>query len=259
MLEANISRIQPPLLADLDQIADDMVAHLKADLSMVSFTHNIQLVSLGLSNSVYRSRCERVHEASYMACGSVVKEDRTIRCADAGKDPKFRDLPLIQKLGVAGYMGVPIHNADLGAVGAVCVVTYAPRDWTDAEESYLRAIARMVEQMILKEMYRLETQDATEALNQYDQIISAFSMVRAAPTSIHDSQGNLVFANRAISAYIADCEMHGTPVLKTIMSPPLAVPARYRSRDGHVFEITRHLTSGEYLVCQWAPVNARMN
>jgi len=259
MLEANIQHAQAPLQADLDQIAEDIVGNLKADLALLSFTHNTKLVSIGLSNSAWVATGTRTHNAQDMICMHTRDADAPLRIPDTRKVPAFDMLNVVSSGLVIGYLGVPIHNAEVGAVGVVCAGMNAPRVWTDAEENYLRAMSRTVEQIILKEMYRIESQDANQVLNEYDQIISAFSMVRAAPTSIHDHAGKLVFANRAISSFLSDAELHSPEVMKTILAPPYDRPVPYRSMGQQVFDVSRHLTSGNYLVCQWDPAKHQLN
>ncbi len=161
---------------------------------------------------------------------------------------------------VSGYIGVPIRNAELGAIGAVCGVTSRPRNWQSSDLNYLKAVALSVENLILREMYRLESADANSLVSEYDQIIAAFSLVRAHPTSIHDRNGRLVFANKALSEIVSDADLESSTVRRALQRPLSDDPLRMKIPDSQMsYLLSRRETSSGYFVCQWAPTPNSMH
>ena len=74
-------------------------------------------------------------------CKTVVATAAPVRVTDARRDPRFRDNPAIEALGVVAYLGLPVEAAPGEPVGSLCAISTTPRAWTDAEEETLRTLA----------------------------------------------------------------------------------------------------------------------
>lgn len=259
MRESNFGIIQSPLQADLDRIAADVVDNLAADLVLLSVTNKSALVSLGISDSVRQVADSRWHVPEDMVCLHVAETDMPLVLRDACQHPEAAETRYVQEGLVVGYMGVPIRNAELGAIGAICCVTQAPRDWTDGDVRYLKAVAESIENLILREMYRLESMDASSLASEYDQIIAAFALVRAEPTSIHDENGRLVFANRALTDVVEEADLEGARIRAVLKADAKAPQLEFRTAEGETFTLSRLTTSSGYFVCQWKPSAQRLN
>ncbi len=260
MREATIGSIQSPLQADLDGIAETIVDTLGVDIALLSLASNSELVSLGLSANIGRTRENRHHVPSDLLCLNVIENNEALVLPDARAHPDFRFVRYVANGTVSGYLGVPIRNAELGAIGAVCGVTSSPRNWRASDLHYLEAVALTVENLILREMYRLESADASSLASEYDQIIAAFSLVRADPTSIHDRNGRLVFANRALSDVVSDADLQSGAVMRRLRQPLTEDPLRVQVPDSHLaFLVSRTETNSGYFVCQWVPTPKTMH
>ncbi|MEM6386734.1 MAG: GAF domain-containing protein [Pseudomonadota bacterium] len=259
MRETKFGIIQSPLQADLDRVADGIVEHLNADMALLSVTYNAALVSLGISSHVKSIRDDRVHVPDDMACSLVIKSNAPMVLRDVRDHPEASETRYVQDGLFAGYIGVPIQNAEFGAIGSLCALTQEPSDWSDADVRYLQAIADNVENLILREMYRLESMDASSLASEYDHIIAAFALVRAEPTSIHDATGRLVFANRALTDLVPEQELEGARFKAVLLSSKEKAPLSFKTATGTDFRLSRARTSSDYFVCQWIPQSARLN
>ena len=254
MREGTIGLIQSPLQADLDAIADDVVQMLGADIALISLVSNSELVSLGLSSSIGKTRENRFHVPSDLVCLHVTQTNEPLVLTDARSHPDFKFVRYVANGTVSGYVGVPVQNAEVGPIGAICAITSTPRNWKSSELRFLKTVGSNVENLILREMYRLESADASSLASEYDQIIAAFSLVRADPTSIHDRDGRLVFANRSLAEIVCDTELQTTGVARALRSPLSEDPLRIEiAKNGHAFLVRRKETPSGYIVCQWTP------
>lgn len=259
MRETKFGMIQSPLQADMDRIADEIVEYLNADMAFLSVTHNSVMVSLGLSSTAKSAGSSRTHMPADMVCLQTMQTDMPLALRDARDDPFASQTRYVREGIVAGYIGVPIQSAEIGAIGSICGVTQTPRDWSDADLRYLKAISENVENLILREMYRLESLDATSLASEYDQIIAAFALVRAEATAIHDGTGRLVFANRTLTDQVEDIELESTRFKSVLLATPGEGPVDYRAASGVDFVLTRLRTGSGYIVSQWKPVISRLN
>ena len=74
-------------------------------------------------------------------CKTVVATAAPVRVADARRDPRFRDNPAIEALGIVAYLGLPVEAAPGQPVGSLCAIARVPRTWTDEDEETLRTLA----------------------------------------------------------------------------------------------------------------------
>lgn len=259
MRETRIGLVQSPLQVDLDRIAEDIIETLNADMALISVVNNNSLVSLGVSSTVMNVRPDRKHEVGDMVCFHVVKEDTPFLVSDARTHPETHSIGYVRAGLVSGYIGVPIQNAEVGAIGAICGVTLEPRNWSKSDLRYLEALSLSVENLILREMYRQETADAAELATEYDNIIAAFSLVRAEATSIHDREGRLVFANRALTQNVDDVGLQSDTVIQAFHRSGDEDRFQIRLHNGRRFVISRQLTGSGYWVCHWQSDDRRMH
>jgi EAL domain-containing protein (putative c-di-GMP-specific phosphodiesterase class I)/GGDEF domain-containing protein len=76
-------------------------------------------------------------------CTAVVESGAVVVIPDLGADPVFRDSALAAA-GVRAYAGAPLTTADGFRLGALCVLGWEPRPYTEAECAALQDLAAMV-------------------------------------------------------------------------------------------------------------------
>lgn len=97
---------------------------------------------------------QRQTPLSHSFCQHVVNDNATLVVSDAEKHPLVKDNLAVQELGVATYLGVPIHNPDDEPIGAFCVIDVKPRRWESKEVEQLESLAKCVTDAIrLKAAY----------------------------------------------------------------------------------------------------------
>ncbi len=81
---------------------------------------------------------------SHSFCRHVVESGAVLCIVDARVHPLVSDNPVVEELGVVGYLGVPLTTSTGHCLGSLCAITHSPRDWTPADESTLRDLAHVV-------------------------------------------------------------------------------------------------------------------
>jgi diguanylate cyclase (GGDEF)-like protein len=104
-----------------------------------------------------------------------VARGRALLLEDARIDPDFHDNPMVRKLGVAAYAGVPLIVAGR-AIGTLCVMDREARVW---EEAQLRLLGKLTEGLAYDIELRLAGAQLarsallTEAHNRIHELIAA--------------------------------------------------------------------------------------
>ncbi|MEU4688935.1 SpoIIE family protein phosphatase [Actinoplanes sp. NPDC023714] len=78
---------------------------------------------------------------SHSFCKHVVAAGEPLIVTDARTDPRVRGNLAIEDLGVVGYAGMPVHDADGRVLGSLCAIDHEPRVWTGQELSILADLA----------------------------------------------------------------------------------------------------------------------
>jgi signal transduction histidine kinase/CheY-like chemotaxis protein len=82
---------------------------------------------------------------SHSFCKHVVHRGAPLAIDDARADPLVSDNLAVSELGVAAYLGVPIHSPDGQVLGSFCAFDPAPRHWTDEDLQTMRDLAHAVD------------------------------------------------------------------------------------------------------------------
>ncbi|MFJ8251271.1 GAF domain-containing SpoIIE family protein phosphatase [Streptomyces sp. NPDC094466] len=78
---------------------------------------------------------------THSLCQHVVTEGRPLVLTDAREDARTCDSLAIPGLGVVGYAGMPLTDADGHVLGSLCAIDTRPREWTGAELGLLEDLA----------------------------------------------------------------------------------------------------------------------
>ena len=191
-----------PLLDTPPEDVFDNFTHLasrlmKAPVSLVS------LIDYDGDRQFFKSQCGLPHPwsetrqtpLSHSFCRLVVERKQHLRITDSRTDSRVAGNPVIDLLGVAAYLGVPIE-ADTGEViGSFCVIDNVARDWTEEDLDALRRLGRSVNDQ-LRLMATARTLDAVrrDLANERDQLANVLETVPVAVLSVND-QGSITLTN----------------------------------------------------------------
>ncbi len=81
---------------------------------------------------------------SHSFCMHVVMTGAVLSVEDARAHPLVCTNPIIDEMGIVGYLGFPLTTSDGHTLGSMCAITMSPRVWTPQDETTLRALAQMV-------------------------------------------------------------------------------------------------------------------
>ncbi|GAB4362655.1 MAG: hypothetical protein Kow00114_18100 [Kiloniellaceae bacterium] len=113
---------------------------------------------------------ETAREVSF--CAHAICGDEVLVVADALRDPRFADNPLVTgDPRIRFYAGAPLRSPDGHNMGTLCVIDKSPREFSDEDRRLLNDLARIViDEMELHALAQREQQarnrlfDAIEAL-----------------------------------------------------------------------------------------------
>lgn len=122
----------------------------------------IALVSLVDENRQWFKSCigldvsETSREISF--CGHAILGNKTFIIADATKDIRFKDNPLVlNQPNIRFYAGCPLRFPDGTMLGTLCIIDTKPRDLDEDDLQALKDLANMVERELVA--VQLATQD----------------------------------------------------------------------------------------------------
>jgi two-component sensor histidine kinase len=98
---------------------------------------------------------QRSTPLTHSFCKHVASSNQPLIVVDANKDERTVGNGAIQDLGVIAYLGVPVHNPQNEAIGALCAIGAEPRQWSETELEHLKALAVCVDNAIKFKSTRL--------------------------------------------------------------------------------------------------------
>ena len=66
-------------------------------------------------------------------CHFTIEGESPLVIPDTRADPVFRNVPTVESLGVAAYLGAPLVLLSGEVIGAFCAIDMVPRAWTDVQ------------------------------------------------------------------------------------------------------------------------------
>ena len=77
-------------------------------------------------------------------CHFTVSGGRPLVIPDTRADPVYRNVPTVESLGVAAYLGIPLRLRTGAVIGSFCVIDNVPHAWTAAEIAQVEELAGIV-------------------------------------------------------------------------------------------------------------------
>ena len=84
---------------------------------------------------------ERQTALSHSFCQHGVVSAEPLVVVDARSDPRVQHNLAIEDLGVVGYAGMPLTDADGLVLGSLCAIDHVPRHWTERDLTLLNDLA----------------------------------------------------------------------------------------------------------------------
>ncbi len=143
-----------PAFASLTRLA---VRTLGAPVALISFMDDAKGRSVFASQEGLGEPWASLGEApqSHALCAEVRSRRAPLAVDNAPEDQEFARHPAVRRMGVAAYLGMPLHAPDGTAIGAMCAVEDEPRAWTDYDRSVLADLAGLADDAILLRAHRL--------------------------------------------------------------------------------------------------------
>lgn len=186
-------------MAEFDALAQSIAAKLSCEISLISLVHGDILTSLGHSGTQTVLGDRSVPERDTI-CGRTVRSGAPLRVMDVQNDPELRNVASVKAMQIGAYLGVPLKVESGATVGAICALSTSARIWQDSEMDYLLAVADLAESKMERHLLRYEQRALSAALAENDAILSMLSNVKGRGLTVHNADGDLVFANAAMKA-----------------------------------------------------------
>lgn len=74
-------------------------------------------------------------------CHYAIESDQPLVIPDTRADPRYREVPTVESLGVAAYVGIPLAGPDGHLLGSFCAIDSVPHPWSETEIEVLTEFA----------------------------------------------------------------------------------------------------------------------
>ncbi len=122
----------------LARLAATTLAAPLAFVTVVDAQRSFWKACIGVDAHELADRQNAVEESF---CQYVIGSGSELVVSDAASDPRTRDNPSVDLMGVAAWAGFPLRSPDGHVLGSFCVVDTSPRTWADHEIDILRSLA----------------------------------------------------------------------------------------------------------------------
>ena len=81
-------------------------------------------------------------------CHYSLVSDGALVIPDTRADPVYRQVPTVESMGVAAYLGVPVRAPTGEVLGSFCAIDFVARDWTPLEVETMKELAASAEREV---------------------------------------------------------------------------------------------------------------
>ncbi|MER5645403.1 GAF domain-containing SpoIIE family protein phosphatase [Streptosporangium sp. NPDC002524] len=130
-----------PSFDDLARLAARVTGTPRAFVTLVDDRRSFWKSAIGMGEL---SVSERQNPVPDGPCHILIATNEPLLVDDAATDTRVRHLPAVERLGIGGWAGYPIHGPDGEVLGGLCVVDSVSREWSDSDAQTLAILARAV-------------------------------------------------------------------------------------------------------------------
>lgn len=113
----------------------------KVPLAMVNVLDEHELVAKSIDGEA-----SPTYPRNISFCGHTILQSTPLVISDTRQDARFVDNPLVVgQQGIRFYAGMPLRLRDGASVGSLCLIDYAPREFSDADLAVLSDLGALVE------------------------------------------------------------------------------------------------------------------
>jgi signal transduction histidine kinase len=95
-------------------------------------------------------------------CHYSIVSDGALVIPDTRADPVYRQVPPVEALGVAAYLGVPVRAPGDEVLGSFCAIDFRPREWTPTEVETMKELAKSAEREVAVRHWMRRQRQLTE-------------------------------------------------------------------------------------------------
>ena len=186
------------ILRKADGIAEKLSEHLECDAVYISVANRNRLFSFGMKGGAGTTDADRFHESADTVCAKTISKNELVALSDARLNDEYSDIAYVDQGAIVGYVGQPIRNSEGGVIGAICGISRTPRIWSDADKLSLQLACLEVECLLSTELLKSELAFLSRALGEYDTVVLALTQNMCLMSSVHDAQGEVLFASKCL-------------------------------------------------------------
>ncbi len=139
---------------------------------------------------------------SHSFCRLVVESELPLAVEDAPHDPRVHGNPVIEALGVAAYLGVPLALPNGCVVGALCVVDSEPRRWPTEDVQALTDLAGAVMAEFAAGLRMRELDETSAALRESEALYRALFEISPQIVWFTDAAGSSTYVNQHFTDFV---------------------------------------------------------
>ncbi|MFG3102236.1 GAF domain-containing SpoIIE family protein phosphatase [Streptomyces sp. NPDC048182] len=125
----------------MDRFARLVSSVLGVPVALVSLLEETRQILPGMIGLGEPWASMRQTPLTHSLCRLVVTGREAVAVADTRQDARTAASPAVDDLGVKGYLGMPLTDADGQVLGALCAIDSRPRDWSARELADLEDLA----------------------------------------------------------------------------------------------------------------------
>ncbi len=193
----------------LTRLAAQVTGARRAFVTVVDDRRSFWKSCIGGPELPLDQRQNLVHESP---CHLLIATDEALISEDARQDPRIRDVPAVEQLGIGAWAGVPVHDRDGHVIGGLCVVADRARAWQPQEVQTLHTLAEAAgaQVKLRQELGRTREQAARlEALAEAEQRLRAEAEQRAAAAAEVADRMRAAAAQQVTAPRPEHCQLGG--------------------------------------------------